>query len=77
MPVDTNLVDELWSEQPARPSEPLQIHPLKFAGVSSADKLASVRAVLLLCTNGFGFGCLRCIVVACCVSVGWLWVVVG
>lgn len=41
--VTPNLVDELWGDdQPARPSNPLMVHPLKFTGRSIGDKLAMV-----------------------------------
>lgn len=40
----TNIVDDIWSEdRPALPSSPFRVHPLKYAGVSVADKLAQIR----------------------------------
>lgn len=36
--VESNPVDEVWLDQPARPSAPVYAHPTQFAGQSSADK---------------------------------------
>lgn len=33
-----NLVDRVWSDQPAAPSNPARIHPLEFAGETHSDK---------------------------------------
>ncbi|MEM6939886.1 MAG: aminopeptidase P family protein [Pseudomonadota bacterium] len=33
-----NLVDRIWSDQPAPPMQPAKIHPMDFAGESHADK---------------------------------------
>jgi Xaa-Pro aminopeptidase len=41
-----NLVDAVWTHQPARPMEKVRIHPLRFAGESMADKLARLRKAL-------------------------------
>ena len=32
VPIADNLVDVLWKDKPNRPSDPVIIHPLKFAG---------------------------------------------
>ena len=41
----TNLVDDVWgSDQPPAPCAPVIAHPVQYAGVSAADKLARVRA---------------------------------
>jgi Xaa-Pro aminopeptidase len=44
--LDENLIDEVWSDQPAMPSAPIRVHPPEFAGKSVADKLADLRAEL-------------------------------
>ena len=45
-PVDENLVDNIWTDQPPRPTAPLRIYPEKFAGRSSAEKRELVAKVL-------------------------------
>ena len=42
-----NLVDAVWGEaRPPAPDTRLRVHPLEFAGVPVADKLAALRAKL-------------------------------
>lgn len=41
-----NLIDEIWHDRPSAPSEPVLIHPLKYAGSSADDKLKDLRATL-------------------------------
>ncbi|KAJ8613881.1 hypothetical protein CTAYLR_008685 [Chrysophaeum taylorii] len=41
--LESNLVDEVWTDRPALPSKPLRVHPLKLAGESVASKLSRVR----------------------------------
>jgi len=41
-----NLVDEIWSDQPAAPCAPVMAYPVERAGRSTADKLSDVRASL-------------------------------
>eukprot|EP00959_Pyramimonas_sp_CCMP1952_P323733 6775325-Pyramimonas_sp.AAC.3 len=41
--LEENLVDASWGDRPPFPDAPLRVHPLQFAGISVADKLASVR----------------------------------
>ncbi|NOY22460.1 MAG: aminopeptidase P family protein [Acidobacteria bacterium] len=43
-----NLVDLLWSDGPGVPSEPIRVHPLRFAGESVSDKLGKIRRELKL-----------------------------
>lgn len=43
VPVDKNLVDEIWKEQPPRPAKPVMVHPLKYSGKSWQDKVREVR----------------------------------
>jgi Xaa-Pro aminopeptidase len=40
VPTPSNLIDQIWEDQPARPTNPIDLHPLDFAGKSAADKLA-------------------------------------
>jgi len=41
-----NLVDRIWTDQPAAPAAPLRIHPDALAGRSHADKRAALAAEL-------------------------------
>jgi Xaa-Pro aminopeptidase len=43
VPVERNLVDELWKDQPATPDGIVEIHPLKYAGERFQDKIRRVR----------------------------------
>ncbi len=45
-PVDTNPIDAIWSDQPARSPAPLAVHPVEYAGKSAEDKRADVAAWL-------------------------------
>lgn len=44
--VDTNPIDSIWSDQPARSPAPLAVHPVEYAGKSAEDKRADVAAWL-------------------------------
>ncbi|KAI5481864.1 xaa-pro aminopeptidase [Pseudohyphozyma bogoriensis] len=41
-----NLVDKVWTDRPPRPSNPVKVHPLKFAGKEASEKIASLRSYL-------------------------------
>ena len=43
---DLDLLDEVWSERPALPPEPVFEHAAPHASASRADKLAEVRAAM-------------------------------
>jgi Xaa-Pro aminopeptidase len=60
-----NLVDRIWQDQPAPPMQPLKLHPLAFAGESSADKCT--RLAKELRETGH-----RCAVITLPDSVMWL-----
>ncbi len=38
-----NLVNEIWTDRPALPSFPIDIHPLEFSGESTASKIQKVQ----------------------------------
>ncbi len=38
-----SLVDEIWTDRPALPSFPIDIHPLEFSGESTASKIQKVQ----------------------------------
>ncbi len=42
-PIEQNLVDKIWKDQPPLPQAPIIPHPLKFAGESVPDKLKRLR----------------------------------
>lgn len=46
VPTSRNLVDDIWTDRPAFPSAPACIHPLAFAGRSSAEKRQEISAIL-------------------------------
>jgi Xaa-Pro aminopeptidase len=46
VPVAANPVDAVWTSRPAPPLAPAVPHPLRFAGVASADKRAAAAAEL-------------------------------
>ncbi|MBN9036945.1 MAG: aminopeptidase P family protein [Rhizobiales bacterium] len=46
VPVQENLVDAIWEDQPAAPAEPVEIHPDSLAGESARDKLARLAAAV-------------------------------
>ncbi|KAH7851788.1 hypothetical protein Vadar_016508 [Vaccinium darrowii] len=42
----TNLVDEVWKNRPPAQNNPVNVHPLEFAGRTVADKLKNLRQKL-------------------------------
>ena len=44
-PID-NLIDEIWSDQPAPPNSPIVPHPAQYSGKSHADKRAGIAEKL-------------------------------
>ncbi|MCT7375037.1 aminopeptidase P family protein [Chelativorans salis] len=46
VPLERNLVDAIWEDQPAPPAEPVRIHPLSYAGEAAADKLSRLAGKL-------------------------------
>ncbi|CAM9589959.1 unnamed protein product, partial [Ectocarpus fasciculatus] len=47
VPISGNLVDEIWTDQPPVPRQPVRVHPLKFAGVGVPEKVAAVRKLVV------------------------------
>ncbi|WP_173932090.1 aminopeptidase P family protein [Chelativorans sp. Marseille-P2723] len=45
--LDSNLVDSIWHDRPSPPAEPVWVHPLKYSGEATADKLSRLQAKLL------------------------------
>jgi len=43
-PLDQNLVDQIWNDQPARPNGPLTEFPDDIAGQTSAQKITTIQA---------------------------------
>jgi Xaa-Pro aminopeptidase len=46
VPVDTNPLDAVWSDQPPPPAAPIQPHDLKYAGEPASEKLKRISAAL-------------------------------
>ncbi len=46
LPVNDNLIDMVWADQPKRPTALVKVQPQQFAGRSVADKLADMSAEL-------------------------------
>ena len=46
VPIAENPVDAIWDDQPALPLEPVEIHPIAFAGELARDKLARLAAAI-------------------------------
>ena len=46
VPVETNPIDTVWTDQPPPPMAAAVAHPMEFAGESSADKRARIAKVL-------------------------------
>lgn len=46
VPVDSNPLDAVWSDQPPPPAAPIAPHDLKYAGEAATDKLKRISASL-------------------------------
>lgn len=46
--LSSNLVDEVWKDQPAAVASPVMVQPLEFAGRSVQDKLKDLREKMLM-----------------------------
>jgi Xaa-Pro aminopeptidase len=45
--IQQNLIDLVWGkDRPARPSEKVRVHPVKYAGRTFQDKIADLRKEL-------------------------------
>ncbi|XP_050206338.1 aminopeptidase P1 [Mercurialis annua] len=66
----TNLVDEVWKDRPPAETNPAVIHPLKFTGLSVADKLQGLREKLR-------FERARGMIIATLDEVAWLYNIRG
>lgn len=42
VPTASNLIDKIWTDTPARPREPIVVHPLEFAGQPFEEKVAGI-----------------------------------
>lgn len=41
-----NIIDRIWQDRPTPPAAPAQMHPLKYAGVSSVEKRKSLAQLM-------------------------------
>ncbi len=46
LPIDSNLIDEIWLDQPNLPSSPIRLQTLNYAGESSSNKISKLRQAL-------------------------------
>ncbi|MCX6600709.1 MAG: aminopeptidase P family protein [bacterium] len=46
VPLERNLVDALWEDQPPAPVGPVEVHPVKYAGERFQDKIKRVRKAM-------------------------------
>ena len=46
VPVDSNLIDAIWEDQPARPAAAISTQPTQFAGRSAAGKLKDMQKAI-------------------------------
>jgi len=46
IPLERNLVDALWEDQPPAPVGPVEVHPVKYAGERFQDKIKRVRKAM-------------------------------
>ena len=46
IPLERNLVDELWEDQPPAPDGPVEVHSLKYAGERFQGKIKRVRKAM-------------------------------
>ena len=46
VPLPANPVDAVWADRPAPPSAPAELHPLRYAGRTAAEKRAETAATL-------------------------------
>ena len=44
--VDTNPIDAVWKDQPARPTSALETQPTQFAGLTAAEKIRDIRKAM-------------------------------
>ncbi len=44
--IDSNLIDEIWTDQPQLPTNPTHMLDIAYTGLSTTDKLRAVRKVL-------------------------------
>lgn len=63
--MEHNPIDQIWKDQPVRPTAPVMVHDVQYAGVSSADKRKKIAADLK--KNGVGAA-----VITAADSVAWL-----
>ncbi len=44
--LEDNLVDQLWHDQPPMPLDPVEVHPIKYAGETVESKLSRIREAM-------------------------------
>ncbi len=46
IPVASNPVDEIWTDQPDQPKTPVTVHPVKYAGIRPDRKISDIQTTL-------------------------------
>ena len=46
VPVDPNPLTCIWTDRPVQKPEPVELHPVKFAGVEASEKIAAIQTKL-------------------------------
>ncbi len=46
VPLDTNPIDHIWTERPAPPLAPVEVHPIAYAGELAKEKLERLAAAI-------------------------------
>lgn len=46
LPLKENLIDQIWVDRPMKPSQPVYVHPLEFAGQDFREKLTTIASDL-------------------------------
>ncbi len=65
-----NLIDQIWTDQPDRPTSPIFSHPMEFAGKSVADKLSA-------CSKSMADAACEFAIIAEPSSIAWLFNIRG
>jgi len=42
-PIEENLIDKIWKDQPEFPASPVMVHPLPYSGITIKEKIETLR----------------------------------
>jgi Xaa-Pro aminopeptidase len=43
IPIEENLIDKIWEDQPEFPASPIMVHPLPYAGITIKEKIENLQ----------------------------------